>query len=103
MMEVRPAESMSKEYYWEKIKVFTKFQPLKSDIMICFDTPPSFKDAIKEAVIYQYLNFEKRDPFLMPSIVIGEVVSLFDISVWTLRDLIRTIEQVNMSLSVLSF
>lgn len=62
--------------------------------MICFDTPPAFKNAFKEAVAHQYQNFGMQDPFLMPSTLVGEVVSLFDTSVWSLRDLVRKVEMV---------
>ena len=81
------------EYEWYEMGFFTTWMSTGSQVVLCFNVP-------------QILHIRLRTIFLSPStpklpdiyslhaVIIDEIITLFDKSVWTLRDIIRKIELV---------
>jgi hypothetical protein len=62
-------------------------------IALCFDLPKPLKNSIKEAVMTKGMEIPLVDPFALHTVLVEEVVALFDHALWHWRDLVREIEK----------
>lgn len=95
-------ESLSTDacYVWDKIGFFTTWLPADHHVILCFDLPFALQSRLQSSIISNQDNISLNDPYSLHTIIVEEVLSLFDISVWSLRDSVRMVEKV-ISLSIL--
>ena len=85
-------------YVWDKIGFFTYWLP-DHHVVLCFDLPSALQSRLQSALSSNPDKFRLNDPYSIHTFIVKEVSSLFDISVWSLRDLVRMVEKVT-SLSI---
>ena len=89
--DVRKAEF---DYEWYKLGFFTDWHPSGKVIALCFGFPETLRDSIKKAVTTNGMKMPLVDPFALHTVLVEEVVALFDQALWHWRDLVRGIEKV---------
>jgi hypothetical protein len=89
--EVRKAEF---NYEWYKLGFFTDWHTSGKAIALCFGLPDTLRDSIKKAVMTNGMGMPLIDPFALHTVLVEEVVVLFDDALWHWRDLVRGIEKV---------
>jgi hypothetical protein len=97
--DVRKAEF---DYDWYKLGFFTDWQTSGKVITFCFGLPDMMKDSIVKAVRTNGMRIPLVDPFALHTVLIEEVVALFDQELWRWRDLVRKIEKVRVNSNRLS-
>jgi hypothetical protein len=97
--DVRKAEF---GYDWHKLSFFTDWHASGPVITFCFGLPNMVKDSIMKAVRENGMRIPLVDPFTLHTILIEEVVALFDQALWRWRDLVRKIEKVRVNSNRLS-
>jgi hypothetical protein len=79
-------------YKWYKLRFFCKLYADGSFTIVAFDLASDvlgqFKDAIGSILHPQIIH----DPFLVHLKLLEESIATFDMSVWSLRDLVRDVE-----------
>ena len=64
-------------------------------MILCFDVPHTLQNQVQTALLLPSQRLDLSDIYSLHIIFIDKIVELFDISVWTLRDLIRGMEMVH--------
>jgi len=64
---------------------------------MCIDTPEELQLGLEDALRKQLPSLNSSDPFAMHAPLFDQIVLLYDISVWRVRDPVRKIEKVSMS------
>ena len=80
-------------YVWDKIGFFTYWLP-DHHVVLCFDLPSALQSRLQSTLSSNQDKFRVNDPYSIHTFIVEEVSSLFDISVWSLRDLVRMVEKV---------
>ena len=88
---------MQKEYRWYEMSFFIHSLSNGAVTAFCIDVPPTFPDELCTTLpASTWLQSSNRGECLQ-SAIIREVLNLYDISIWTLRDVVRDIETVRNS------
>jgi len=90
----QPANNPLKNYIWQKIKIFTHWRAETGGVVFCFDPPSPFRERLQDAV-GQTLSAGEciADPYFIITVIIEEVIALFNQSVWSFRDMVRHAEK----------
>jgi hypothetical protein len=72
----------------------TKWSPPNRNVVICFDAPRALQTRLEEVLSSDREKREVHDPYALHSVIVDEVLAIYDSSVWSLRDLVRSVEQV---------
>ena len=64
--------------------------------MICFDIPPTLHDRLQILFLSPSIIPKLSDIYSLHTLVIDEIIKLFDKSVWSLRDIVRVTEMVKL-------
>jgi hypothetical protein len=84
-------------YEWYEMSFYVYAMSSGAAVAFCFDTPPVFQTNLFEAM-NTLQNYSPAEAFqLLQSKIVGELSKLYDISIWVLRDHIRTLEKVESS------
>jgi hypothetical protein len=73
---------------------FVHWTPPYSTTLLCFDLPRHMRVSFQSALSSSIDNTDLSDPYSMFSIVIYELLSLYNDSVWSLRNHICAVEAV---------
>jgi hypothetical protein len=92
--DVRKAEF---GYDWHTLSFFTDWHTSGTVITLCFGLPNMMKDSIMKAVKTNGMRIPFVDPFALHTVLVEEVVALFDQALWHWRDLVRRIEKVRVN------
>jgi len=84
-----------KGYRWFETTVFTRWDSSGACQVLCVDAPPDCPAGVLKALGTQTSGLDFRDPFSMHSVLIDQLVAYSDISVWRIRDPVRTLEKVS--------
>ena len=90
----RDSPSADASYVWDKAAFFTTWLPTDHHVILCFDLPCAPQSRLQSALSSNPDTFCLNDPYSLHAIIVEEVLSLFDISVWSLRDSVRMVEKV---------
>lgn len=90
----RDSPSTDISYAWDKIGFFTNWLPADQHVILCFDLPGALQSRLQSALSSSPDKFSFNNPYSLHATIVEEVVSLFDISVWSFRDAVRMIEKV---------
>ena len=96
MKHTRPNAKPSDGYVWYEMEFFISWITLNQVLVICFETPKVFQDRLFLAVEHSKENTDRLNPYFFPILIMDEVITLHDESVWGLRDHIRGIEKVGL-------
>jgi hypothetical protein len=97
-----PVKTVSKyPYDWHKPGFFTSWTPQGKTVILCFNAPTILKEAIIRSAMATDLELEMHMPFKLHNILVEEIVTLFDKSVWAWRDLVRDLEKVSLDSGIL--
>ena len=97
--DVRKAEF---GYDWYRLGFFTDWHTSGKAVTLCFGLPDMVKDSIVKAVRTNGMRIPPVDPFALHTVLVEEVVALFDQALWHWRDLVRRIEKVRVNSNRLS-
>ncbi|CZR68590.1 uncharacterized protein PAC_18489 [Phialocephala subalpina] len=79
-------------YVWHRLGFYTTWIPSKNALVLCFGLPLSLKRSLSDVA---QLHIE--DPFSFHTILIEKVIALYDIALWSWRDLVRDSENNRIS------
>src|SRR3984885_9944314 len=82
------------DYEWYKLGFFTDWHSSGKVITLCFGLPDILKNPIIEAVMTNEMGTPLVGPFALHTVLVEEVVALFDRALWNWRHLVRGIEKV---------
>jgi hypothetical protein len=88
----------SKSYIWYEMGFFTRWDYPGHCRVLCIDTPEKLQSGLKTVLGKQSPPLELRDPFAMHVPLIDQIILLYDISVWRVRDPVREFEKVSTSI-----
>lgn len=63
--------------------------------MLCFDVPDSFRHRLRESLRLSSGKGHDYNRYTLHGFVTSEVINLYDVSVWTIRDVVRDVERVS--------
>lgn len=81
-------------YVWHKLGFFTSWLSSKNSVALCFDLPPLLKQSLSSSLTDPKNTIQLGDPFVFHSLLIPEVVVIYDAALWACRDVIRDLEKV---------
>ncbi|KAK4462990.1 hypothetical protein QBC42DRAFT_266827 [Cladorrhinum samala] len=90
-----------KGYRWFETTVFTRWDSSGACQVLCVDAPPDCPAGVLKALGTQTSGLDFRDPFSMHSVLIDQLVAYSDISVWRIRDPVRTLEKTRMRMGAI--
>jgi hypothetical protein len=90
-----------KAYLWHEMGFFTRWDSPSSCRVLCIDTPEELQSGLTTALQKQSLALDFKDPFTMHAPLIDQIILLYDLSVWRVRDPVRAIEKVFTSIMLL--
>ena len=78
---------------------FTQCTAPNRTTVLCFDVPDSFRQRLQESL--KLFSWEGHDynRYTLHSFLTSEVINLYDISVWTIRDVVRDVERVSATIT----
>ncbi|RYP36265.1 hypothetical protein DL767_003418 [Monosporascus sp. MG133] len=80
------------KYIWYEMSFFTRWDYPDQCRILCIDTPEHLGSELQTALAQQPpLDF--RDPLVMHRHLVDQIIVLYDISVWRVRDPVRQIER----------
>lgn len=80
-------------YVWHRLGFYTNWIPSKNALVLCFGLPLFLKQSLSEVA-----QLHVEDPFSFHTILIEKVIALYDIALWSWRDLVRDSENVRVLL-----
>ena len=75
---------------------FTRWTSKGGHLLICFDTPLILRDRLKSLFLSPSIIPKLSDIYSLHMLAIGEIIKLFNKSVWSLRDIVRATEKVKL-------
>lgn len=82
------------DYVWHRLGFFTSWTPSCSTTFFCFDLPTGLQDSIKAALCRSGTELQLTDPFAVHTVLVDEIVALYDQALWSLREQVRNLEKV---------
>lgn len=73
---------------------FTTWNPPYRNVVFCFGTPISLQDQVWATLTSSDGDRWSYDPYSIHTVIIEAILVLYDLSVWSLRDMIRDVEMV---------
>ncbi|KAH8711821.1 hypothetical protein GQ44DRAFT_714242 [Phaeosphaeriaceae sp. PMI808] len=80
-------------YTWHEMAFFSRWESNHRQITLCVNTPDNFQDNLEQNVASQHSEFDLSDPFALYLPIVDQIITLYDQSVWCIRDLIRRVEK----------
>lgn len=81
---------------WYEMGFFVHWQPPQSTTMLCFDVPVQMRESLLPVLSSNVTNANLSDPYALFSTVVYELISLYNDSVWSLRNHVSAIEAVSI-------
>ncbi|KAI0847129.1 hypothetical protein F5Y00DRAFT_263942 [Daldinia vernicosa] len=80
------------QYRWLKLNIFTRWFMGGKMMIIAFDPVETMQEKLRELFLSRLDKEDLQDPYWPYEYILEELVSLQGSAIWSLRDLIRTIE-----------
>lgn len=81
-------------YLWHRLGFFTSWMYSNTLVVLCFDLPPALKGWLSNYLQDPATRFRVEDPFEFHAVLTEKVTEMYDIAVWSWRNLIRDLEKV---------
>ncbi|KAF2179935.1 purine and uridine phosphorylase [Zopfia rhizophila CBS 207.26] len=85
-------QSIRHGWEWYEMGFFVHWTPPHSTTLLCFDIPGHMRASLRSALSSSIDNIDLSDPYSVFSIIIYELLSLYNDSVWSLRNHICGVE-----------
>lgn len=97
-------DSQTKLHGWEwyEMTVFVHWEPPRNTTLICSGLPQHLQASLQSALASAASTIDFCDPYSVFGVLLHEIVSLYDKSVWSIRDHICDWEAVRESLTEFS-
>ena len=82
------------DYEWNNMAFFSTWNLSDGQAMFCFDVPRIFYDNLRAYLLSPSVIIDFQDIYSFHSLIVDEVIKLFDRSVWSIRDSVRKTEKV---------
>lgn len=82
---------------------FVHWRPSQTTTVLCFDTPEKLQSLLGSALRRNGSNIDTADPYSLLSALIDQVITLYDESVWSMRNHVCAAEAVRLSISRRNF
>ncbi|KAF7553715.1 hypothetical protein G7Z17_g3464 [Cylindrodendrum hubeiense] len=86
-----------KRFVWFEMGIFTRWNSSGKCQVLCVDTPFDLPDQLKASLEKRESGLNFEDPFAMHVDLIDLIIKYYDLSVWLIRDPVRKLEQVSMT------
>ena len=93
--------SIQHGWEWYEMGFFIHWTPPHSTIILCFDLPEHLQTTIRSALASSTYKINFSDPYSVFSVLSYELLSLYDSSVWSIRNHICDWEAVRLNLQPL--
>jgi hypothetical protein len=90
---IKMVDPMQSSYSWSEMSFHTRWTP-NSTINFCFDVPKASQFRLHQALASRQHPLDTKDIYASHVTILDEIVTVFDESVWALRDGVRGIEKV---------
>jgi hypothetical protein len=85
------------DYQWYEMGFHLCVRPGGVAVAFCFETPSIFQENLRQALSATVRAKAQEDGMAaLQCLIVEEVVKLYDVSIWTLRNEIRDIEKVRL-------
>jgi hypothetical protein len=81
------------EYKWHEMTFFSLWTPQYSQIL-CFSVPREFNERLLHTLAHLSFDMNPADPYSLYIPLVEALLTLYDQSVWSIRDLVRDVEKV---------
>lgn len=82
------------EYAWYEMAFFTRWSSCGRNIALCFNVPQPLQERLRTLLVSASTNAKLSHIYSIHSIIVDEIVWLYDRAVWSLRDGVRELEMV---------
>jgi hypothetical protein len=96
---VKTVSSTPPGYSWHEMTFCSRWD-LQGCIVLCVGVDLTFQYLLQQALSRMWLNFPPSEPFSLHVPLIHAIVELQDSAVWSIRDIIRTIEKASVTKTV---
>ncbi len=72
------------------------WKPTYTTTVLCFDTPEKLQNLLGSALQHKGSNIDIADPYSLLSTLIDQVITLYDESVWSMRNHVCAAEAVSL-------
>jgi hypothetical protein len=80
-------------YFWYEMSFFTYWSPTYC-MTLCIGTPDDLELRLAAILSADSESVNVFDPFAMQVLLVDQVITIYDQSVWDIRDVIRKVEKV---------
>lgn len=81
------------EYRWHEMTFLSLWTPQNSQ-MLCIATPREFNEHLLHTLAYLLPDIDRADPYSLHIPLMEVLLTLYDQSVWSIRDIVRDVEKV---------
>lgn len=81
------------EYKWHEMTFLSLWTPQHTQIL-CIATPREFNEQLLHTLVYLSSDMDPADPYSLHVPLVEVLLTLYDQSVWSIRDLVREVEKV---------
>jgi len=89
----KTVQKINTSYIWHRLGFFTSWRPTNFLIVLCFDLPPSIMSSISTFLLSPQNDLQLLEPFSVHTVLLEHVIKLYDIALWSFRDIIRDLEK----------
>ena len=93
------SRSIQHGWEWYEMGFFVHWAPHNTTI-ICLDLPQHFQESIQSSLASSRDNIELSDPYAVYTVLLCQIVTLYDNSVWSIRNHICNWESVRSSIQL---
>lgn len=84
------------DYYWFEMTFFTRWTTPGGHTVLCLDVPDAALARLQALFLSPSKTLDLSDIYSPHLVIVDEIIRLFDISVWSLRNIVRTTELVRL-------
>ena len=82
------------EYAWYEMAFFTRWSSCGGNIAFCFNVPQALQERLRTRLVSASTKAKLWHIYSIHSLIVDEIVWLYDRAVWSLRDGVRELEMV---------
>ena len=96
---VTDVKDVEKGYTWFEMGIFTRWDDGGKCKVLCVNTPHDLPRKLEAVLEKRPSHLDFRDPFAMHTDLLDQIIVYYEISIWRVRDPIRTLEEVSLQRS----
>jgi hypothetical protein len=96
---VTDVKDVKKGYTWFEMGIFTRWDDGGKCKVLCVNPPHDLPRKLEAVLEKRPSHLDFRDPFAMHTDLLDQIIVYYEISIWRVRDPIRTLEEVSLQRS----